>query len=46
MVGHQMMTKQELEDALDAAQDDEELKGSLRSMIIERYKLRIAGGNF
>jgi hypothetical protein len=46
MIGHQTMSKKELQAALVEAQQDPELKGTLRNMVIERYKLRIAGGHF
>jgi hypothetical protein len=46
MIGHQTMTKKELQTALVEAQEDPELKGDLRNTVIERYKIRIAGGHF
>lgn len=46
MFGHQTMTKAELKQALEDAKADQELKGSLREFVIERYKLRISGKNF
>jgi hypothetical protein len=45
MFGHQLLNKKELQDALKAAQDDPELKGALRTLVIERYKICINGGS-
>jgi hypothetical protein len=46
MMGHQLLSKQELREALEEAQADPELKGALRSLVIERYKIRIKGESF
>jgi hypothetical protein len=46
MIGHQMLSKTELLAALETAQNDPDLKGSLRKLVIERYQIRIAGGHF
>jgi hypothetical protein len=46
MIGHQVLSKQELQTALVDAETDPELKGSLRNLVIERYKIRIDGGTF
>lgn len=46
MFGHQMLSKDELRAAMQVATDDRELKGSLRQIVLDRYKIRIAGGNF
>lgn len=46
MIGHQVLSKKELQAKLLEAQQDPELKGSLRNTVLERYKLRISGGHF
>lgn len=46
MFGHAAMSKAELKAAREAARSDPELKGSLRTLVLARFAIRIAGGNF